>query len=151
MQTAYFKTFISAFAALPKQLRKLDGSLVICPPSADFGYSCTPKNALTFCSMGVDGVHYAILKIDGQVADDSPVVMVSPMDSDDVLVLAESLLEYLADGSEVSASEMHEIFVAEKLGERRLVEFLSKNFKVSRLLDDERLQSLTAEYRHLVY
>src|SRR5438093_307787 len=94
----HFETFVDAFSSLEAHSRLLDGDCVIIPPSADSGYKSTPKNALTFASMGVDGVHYAVVTRGGSVRDDSPVVQVSPMDSDDVVRLADSFLEYLADG-----------------------------------------------------
>src|SRR5438105_551065 len=134
MATPHFQTFIDAFAAVDQRSRLLAGDDVLCPPSEDFGYQSTPKNAVTFASMGVDGVHYAILKLDGQVRDDSPVVHVSPMDSNDLTVMAESFLSFLTIGCGVSAREMQSVFDAERSGEHRLVEFLSQHFDRYRLL-----------------
>ena len=150
MATTYFRTFIDAFDAVDQTSRQLEGDDVLCPPSEDFGYQSTPKNALTFASMGVDGVHYAILRLEGQVRDDSPVIQVSPMDSDDVIVLAESFLRYLADGCGISTREMQEVFDAERSGRRQLVTFLSKHFDASRLLNESRTHPLTARYGHLI-
>ncbi len=150
MATSHFQTFIDAFAAVEQRSRLLAGDDVLCPPSEDFGYQSTPKNAVTFASMGVDGVHYAILKIDGQVRDDSPVVHVSPMDSDDVTVMAESFLSFLAEGCGLSAREMQEVFDAERSGEHQLVAFLSGHFDRYRLPDDEQTHQLTSRYGHLV-
>ena len=150
MATTHFQTFIDAFAAVEQRSRLLAGDDVLWPPSEDFGYQSTPKNAVTFASMGVDGIHYAILKIDGQVRDDSPIVHVSPMDSDDITVMAESFLSFLADGCGVSAREMQEIFDAERSGGHQLVGFLSEHFDRYRLPDDEQTHKLTARYGHLV-
>jgi hypothetical protein len=105
---------------------------------------------VTFAAMGVDGVHYAILKIDGQVRDDSPVVHVSPMDSDDITVMAESFLSFLAVGCGVSPREMQAVFEAERSGGSQLVPFLSEHFDCYRLLGEERTHPLTARYGHLV-
>ena len=150
MATTYFQTFIDAFDAVAQKSRRLGGDDILCPPSEDFGYQSTPKNALTFSSMGVDGVHYAILRFKGQVRDDSPVIHVSPMDSDDVIVLAESFLKYLADGCGVSTRKMQEVFDAERSGKHRLVAFLSRHFDRSRLLKESRTHRLTARYGHLI-
>ena len=116
MATSHFQTFIDAFATLDPRSRLLAGDEVLWPPRENSGYQSTPTNAVTFASMGVDGVHYAILKRDGQVRDDSPVVYVSPMDSDDLTILAESLLSFLAVGCGVSARKMQSVFNAERSG-----------------------------------
>ena len=122
----------------------------MCPPSEDFGYQSTPKNAITFANMGVDGVHYAILKLEGAIRDDSPVIQVSPMDSDDITVLGESLLGYLADGCGVSNEEMKMIFEADRAGEPQLVSFLTRHFRRNQLLEEKRTDKLNARYGHLV-
>jgi hypothetical protein len=141
MHSTHFETFIDAFAGLAEPLRILDGDNVHCPPSEDYGYQSTPKNALTFASMGVDGVHYAILKRAGTVRNDSPVIQVSPMDSDDVIVLA---------GCRVSAQEMEAILESERAGKPQLVAFLSEHFKGTQLLEEERTNELTSRYGELV-
>ena len=150
MHSTHFETFIDAFAALTEPSRVLDGDTILCPASEDYGYQSTPKNALTFASMGVDGVHYAILKRDGAVRDDSPIAQVSPMDSDDVTVVAESLLRYLADGCGVSDQEMEALFDAERAGKPQLVSFLGEHFHGTHLLEEERTHKLNARYGHLV-
>jgi len=150
MPSTHFEIFTRAFAALDEHSRVLNGDHILCPPSEDSGYQSTPKNALTFAVMGVDGVHWAILKRDGVVRDDSPVVQVSPMDPDDVTVLAESLLCYLADGCSVSAEQMEAILEAERGGKTELVDFLSEHFDGSRLLAEERTNDLNARLGHLV-
>jgi hypothetical protein len=147
--TTHFQTFMDAFAALDEPSRVFDGDDIICPPSADYGYQETPKNALTFTEMRVDGVHSAILKLDGVVRDDSPVVQVSPTDGDSVTVLADSFLDYLADGCGVSAEEMQSIFDAERAGERRLLPFLAEHFDGLKLLEEERTNDLTRRYGHM--
>lgn len=150
MSHTHFQTFIDAFTAVDRRFRLLDGDDVLCPPSEDYGYLSTPKNAVTFAAMGVDGVHFAILKRDGQVRDDSPVVHVSPMDSDDLIVVADSLLLFLAIGCNVPTEKMQEVLEEELTGRRQLVAFLSAHFDRHRLLRQERLLSLTARYGHLI-
>ena len=150
MATTHFQTFIDAFAVIDERSRLLAGDYVQCPPSEVSGYQSTPKNAVTFASMGVDGVHYAILKIDGQVRDRSPVVHVSPMDSDDLSILADSFLSYLADGCGVSKQKMQAVFDAERSGKSELVPFLSEHFDIYRLLGEERTHPLTSRYGHFI-
>src|SRR5438876_947272 len=123
----HFEIFIKAFATAPETFRRLDGDYVLCRPSKTRDYPSTPRNSITFADMGVDGVHYAILKIRGAVRDDSPVVQVCPMDSEDVFVLAESFLLYLSRGCGVSKRKIKELFEAELRSERLLVRFLRQH------------------------
>jgi hypothetical protein len=150
MPLTHFDIFMRTFAAFDERSRVLDGGHILCPPFEDFGYQSTPKNALTFASMGVDGVHYAVLRREGVVRDDSPVVQVSPMDSDDVTVLADSFRRYLADGCKVSEEQMEALFEAERSSRRELVEFLSERFDGTSLLAEERTNDLNARFGHLV-
>lgn len=122
-------------AALAKSVDP-DGVLgdegVICPPNPSYGYHCTPTNALTFCAMGVDGVHYAILTIDGDVRDQSPVLHISPIDGDCYHILAPSFLDYLATGCGVTTEVMAEVLECEERGEAVLVDFLRTRFSQRR-------------------
>jgi hypothetical protein len=142
----YFEEFIRAFGGLEEDLRELEGDSIICPPSEDYEYPSTPKNALTFGTMGVDGVHTAVIKIGGRVRNDSPVVQISPMDAKDVFVLAESFLSYLAHGCGVTVEKMEAVFE----DERELHPFLAMHFKDSRLFDDAKIDKLTAKLGHYI-
>jgi hypothetical protein len=150
LSISHFQIFLDAFTVLEKQSRLLGGDQVLCPPSENFGYQCTPLNAITFAYTGVDGVHYAILRVDDQVCDDSPVLFVSPMDSDDVTIIAESFLAYLAIGCGVSERKMQEIFDAERSIGHQLTAFLSSHFNHHRLLDDARIHQLTTRYKNSI-
>jgi len=150
MATTYFQTFIDAFATLDPRSRLLAGDEVLWPPRENSGYQSTPTNAVTFASMGVDGVHYVILKIDGQVRDDSPVAQVSPMDSNDITMIADSFLSFLADGCKVSKQKMKTVLDGERAGKRGLVAVLSEHFDLSRLLGEERTGPLMERYGHLI-
>src|SRR5262249_39838142 len=111
----YFATYLHALENSRYKKGVLGKEWVIFPPNPDYGYESTPRNALTFGTMGVDGVHYAILTKDGVVRDDSPVIEVCPMDFDDFYqVLAESFLNYLAVGCGVSLLEMERVFEDER-------------------------------------
>jgi hypothetical protein len=47
MRTTHFDIFMKAFASLDEDSRLLAGDYILCPPSDDYGYEDTPKNALT--------------------------------------------------------------------------------------------------------
>ena len=132
MATA-FNIFTSALATAADPQGVLGEEQVISPPDPAYGYHCTPTNALTFGAMGVDGVHYAILTIDGEVRDESPVLHVSPMDGDCYVILAPTFLDYLAAGCRVTTRAMAEVLAREERGEAILVPFLREHFAQSRL------------------
>jgi hypothetical protein len=120
------------------------------PTREKYGYEATPRNAVTFGAMGVDVVHYAILRVGGVIEDDSPVIQVAPMDfSDPYSLLAESFLEYLAVGCAVPASEMQRVFDTEREHGNALVEFLREHFDHSRLWHSDRDRSIE-RYRELL-
>lgn len=101
MDAMYFDTFVRAVENTPKRERLgvLGDDYLVLPPQTDYGYDATPRNALTFGNMGVDGVHYAILKVGGEVSDESPVIHVGPMDfSEPYVVLGDCFLSYLCRG-----------------------------------------------------
>jgi hypothetical protein len=132
MATA-FDIFNAALAKAADTDGVLGDEGVIYPPNPDYGYHCTPTNALTFGAMGVDGVHYAILTIDGDARDESPVLQVSPMDGDCYHILAPSFLDYLATGCGVTTKAMADVLEREERGESVLVEFLRGRFSQRRL------------------
>lgn len=143
--TTCFETFVRAVEKTPE--RERDGVLgedeLVFPPRLDYGYDATPRNALTFACMGVDGVHYAILTIDGAVSDESPVIHVSPMDfSEPYAVLGECFVSYLAAASGVTRSAMEAVFEEDRAGRGVLVPFLKEHFVHSRLYEETRQRSL---------
>ena len=59
-------------------------------------YGASPTNARPFADMGVDGVHWTLLALDGAVRENSPVLQVSPTDGPDALsVEARSFLDHV--------------------------------------------------------
>ena len=151
MHKTYFATYLHALDQLDDVEGVLGDEYPIHPPEPDHGYDCTPRNAMTFGAMGVDGVHYAILTIDCVVRDDSPVIQICPMDFDDLYqVKAESFLAFLAAACDVSVREMEAIFITEQEGKLTLVEFLRTQFKMSRLWDDERNKRLAGYLAYIV-
>lgn len=116
---------------------------LVFPPNPNSIYEATPRNALTFGQMGVDGVHYAILTIEGAVRDDSPVIQIGPMDfSQPYAVLGGSFLSYLADACDVSIPEMEAVFAKERAGKQKLVPFLKARYNHRRLFNEKRLRKL---------
>ena len=145
MDATYFDTFVRAVENTPARERRgvLGDNELVLPPRSDYGYEATPRNALTFGTMGVDGVHYVILNIDGKVIDESPVIHVGPMDfSKPYVALADSFIAYLAAACGVSIREMGFVFQEERAGRQKLVPFLKEHFVHSRLYDEKRLRKL---------
>ena len=129
----------------------LAGDSLVDPPADDYGYFNTPLNSLTFLAMGVDGVHTAMLKLDGAVREDSPVLQVAPMDGDrEWTILAASFLDFLADGCAVSRQTISERIDRVDSDPAALMGFLRDNFERSRLLGEERSRKLNAEFLGLV-
>lgn len=139
MKPTFFETYLRALDSCADVQGTLGEEWVIHPPNPDYGYESTPRNALTFGIMGVDGVHYAVLTIEDAVCDESPVIQVCPMDFSDLYqVLADSFLSFLADGCGVSLIKMESVFAAERKGEEVLVSFLKEKFDMSRIWDEKR-------------
>lgn len=128
-----FETFLSALS----RAKHLDGILgdecVEYPPNEHVDYWATPQNAVVFGWMGCDGVHYAILTIDGEILDSSPVIQIGPMDFDEPYsLLAPSFADYLAIGCGVTSSEIERVVADEAGGRSSLLDFMRLNFKQSR-------------------
>jgi len=100
--------------------------------------------------MGVDGVHYAVLELEGRITDDSPVIQVAPMDFEEpYALLADSFLEYVAVGCGVTSCDMEQVFENEREGQSTLVDYLKDHFDSSRLWADNRDRSID-RYRSLI-
>ena len=150
MDATYFETYLRALDACSGVQGVLGDEWVIHPPNPDYGYESTPRNALTFGCMGVDGVHYAILAIDDGITDESPVIQICPMDFSDLYqAKGDSFLMFLADACGVSRGTMEEQFAAERAGKSVLVAFLKERFDMSRLWDEKRTQRLERYLRYI--
>lgn len=147
---SYFATYLRALDASTDVQGVMGEECVIHPPNPDYGYECTPRNALTFGCMGVDGVHYAILELEGCITDESPVIQICPMDfSDCYQVLGESFLMFLADGCGEPRRVVEKAFAEERTGTPTLVAFLKERFTMSRLWDNERTFKLMHLLKHI--
>ena len=146
---SHFDQFMKAVEAEPDRYGVLGGCEALCPPIENPGYECWPTNAVAFGAMGVDGVHYAIVKIDGRIRDDSPVVQISPMDFEEpVVFLAGSFLEYLSIACGANPEET-EILLSQSSDSRaQLLDMLSERMNHALLLTEERLGLLWIEHAH---
>ncbi|WP_145177990.1 hypothetical protein [Gimesia aquarii] len=94
-------------------------------------------NAVVFACMGCDGVHYAILKIDGEIRDHSPVIQIGPMDFDEPYsLLAPTFIEYLAIGCGALTEKIEDVLKREREGEIVLIDYLRSQFDQSRFWSD---------------
>lgn len=131
-----FETFVAAIERLDEQERftVLGGECPVIPPDDNFGYALTPIAGVVFAMMGVDGVHYAILKRDGEIRNDSPVVHVSPMDSDSpYALLGHTFVGYLSTVCGVTENAIRDVLDRERSGKKALATFLRDRFDHSRL------------------
>ena len=124
----------------------LDGDYLVDPPEDDFGYFNTPANSLTFLTMGVDGVHTALLKIDGEVRENSPVVYVTPSDDAEWTILAPTFLDFLADGCDASTTQISRLLDDVGTDPTAAMQFLIDTFDGGRLLDEHRVAMLNEQY-----
>ncbi len=152
MVTTHLNAFLRALARAGAPDDALGGDCVIDPPETDFGYESTPPNALAFATMGVDGVHYALVARDGEFDDSSPVIQVSPMDFDEPLtVLASSFVEYLADGCGVDVGDVSRLLDADTPeSDAELAKLVSTRFRRERLLEEQRVRRLNERWLSLV-
>lgn len=134
MQTrTTFDIYLMALSRADTHEGVLGKEYVEYPPCEDYGYGATPQNALVFGKMGVDGVHYAILKIDGQVRENSPVLQIDPMEWDcSYSLLAPTFKEYLAIGCGVKSAKIATLLSQEEAGESVLLDYLCSRFRHSR-------------------
>jgi hypothetical protein len=146
-----FDVYLKAVSSCPEPQGILGEEWLEIPPIESYGYQCEPRNSLTFATMGCDGVHYAILKIDGKICDDSPVITISPMDfSEQYWVIGESFREYLAVACAISLDEMGKVIDEERSGKPVLAEYLRKNYDHMRLSNETRISHLNRLYLHLI-
>ncbi len=141
-----------AMKRLTKEQRQevLGDENLIYPPTENLCYDLMPKDALAFGAMGVDGVHYLILKINGKICNESPVIYFSPMDfAAPYALLGHTFLAYLATACGVTEIKMREVLDDEKKTGDVLAKFLRMNFSHSRIdLDGFGLQ--INDYSHLL-
>ncbi len=138
MSMTAFESFLTALSNATNIDDVLGDECVEYPPDEQVGYWATPLNAVVFGWMGVDGVHYAILKIDGQILEESPVIQIGPMDFDEPYsLLAPTFMDYLAIGCGVDRNSIQQLLADEDMGRSRLLDFMRSNFKQSRFLSPD--------------
>jgi len=80
------------------------------PLTRDCWYDATPRNTSTFADVGGDGVHYGLLHIEGQVYEDSPVVMTVPSNFDKPnMFVGKDLIEFLSLGCQVGYGDFEQL------------------------------------------
>ena len=132
-----FNVFLTALSRAGDLEGVLGEECVEYPPSENVDYWATPENAVVFGWMGVDGVHYAILKIDGQIQDNSPVIQICPMDFEEPYsLLAPSFTDYLAIGCGATPQEIEALLRDEHAGNPSLLAFMRSRFQQSRFWTD---------------
>jgi hypothetical protein len=143
MSASHFQIFLDAIEKCSNREGILGEEDLVFPPTVDSLYAATPRNAVTFGQMGVDGVHFTILRVDGEIDNNSPVIQVGPMDfSEPYVVLGDSFLDYLAGACAVSLSQMEKVFKDEQSGKEALVQFVRERYQHSRLFDPKRLRNI---------
>lgn len=128
-----FDIFVRALGNAANVDGVLGDEFVEYPPNDEVDYWATPENAVVFGWMGCDGVHYAILKIDGQIRDESPVIQIGPMDFDEPYsLLALTFTDYLAIGCGATRKEIQDLLEDEVAARSSLLEFMREHFMQSR-------------------
>jgi len=72
--------------------------LILEKPPVHYNYDETPLNTTCFAHTGGDSVHFSFLHVDGQVSDDSPIVMTVPECESPNLIVGANLIEFLRLG-----------------------------------------------------
>ena len=147
-----FEVFLQAVGRLSEEERHslLGDEYLIYPPVEDLGYESAPKGAVAFGAMGVDGIHYLILKVDDEITDLSPVIYFSPMDfSNPYVLLGHSFKQYLALACSTDEGEVGLLIEKECGGDSVLAQFLSQNFD-HRHLDLDGFGSQIDQYQELL-
>jgi hypothetical protein len=111
----------------------------------------TPANCIVFARQGVDGAHYALLKIDDRPLHEQPVILIAPM-GPDYSCLGETLEEFVelqAQWAEELADEIQEMegdpgWASEKRG---IVQAIREHFGLRPRPDyQQRWEALDREY-----
>jgi hypothetical protein len=145
-----FDTFLMALSRVIDFDGVLGDEGVEFPPRENVDYWATPQNAVVFGWMGVDGVHYAILKIDGQICETSPVIQIGPMDFDEPYsLLAPTFMDYLARGCGVTTERIQAVLNQEESGNPSLLAFMRSHFQQSRFWTD-RVECDIGQYNSVI-
>jgi hypothetical protein len=85
------------------------GIFLMRPPLSNDIYLATPTNTRAFARTGMDGCHYSFLLIDGEVQENSPVVMTYPSGAPDNVIVGEDLFDFLCLGIGTDFAAMEEL------------------------------------------
>jgi hypothetical protein len=132
-----------------------------------WSYWCTPRNSITFASIGGDGVHYGILDIGDGFTDSSPVVMTVPCCDTPNTIVGESLIDFFALGcrqgyftleqliyqreQQLAALDTRDFDPDSTEDERNMLESITERFELLPWDDhDGRLDQLQRQFFHHV-
>jgi hypothetical protein len=109
-------------------------------PLNNAGYKSTPINTSTFASTGGDGVHYGLLHLNGNISDDSPVVMTVPMNWDNPnLIVGKNLTDFLSLGCQTGYFALEQL-VYDKQETVAWLENPEKTWEKNNLTDASRIE-----------
>jgi hypothetical protein len=98
-----------------------DIGLYLQRPLSNLGYNSTPINTSTFATTGGDGVHYGLLHLNGEVRDNSPIVMTIPMMFEKGnLIVGGNLSDFLCLGCQVGYFDLEQMVYDEKEAVRNI-------------------------------
>lgn len=84
--------------------------LILIRPLETLEYESTPRNSCAFAETGVDGVHFSLVQVDGQITEKSPVVMTVPANyGEENLIVGSNLYEFLCLGSKIGFSGLDQL------------------------------------------
>ena len=75
----------------------------------NMGYWCTPENSVTFATTGGDGVHFGFLTNNGEVNENSPIVMTLPCADTSNIIVGANFEEFLSLGCRGGYFELEQI------------------------------------------
>ncbi len=103
-------------------------------PPKHFGYWCTPVNSCTFAHTGGDGVHFGFILYDGEIRENSPVVMTVACSDTPNHIVGKDLREFLSLGCRFGYFQLEEL---QHQPQVTLTELARKRFRPD-MGDDER-------------
>ena len=84
--------------------------LILIRPVKQEQYESTPKNSMAFATTGGDGVHFSFVKLNGEIVNQSPVVMTVPMNlGNENLIIGTDFEDFLCLGCEVGFNFLEQL------------------------------------------
>ncbi len=84
--------------------------LILIRPLKTLEYESTPRNSCAFAETGIDGTHFSLVQMGGQITEKSPVVMTVPANyREENLIVGGTLYEFLCLGSKIGYSGLDQL------------------------------------------